>query len=138
MQDAWLNQRRMRFIEQLLTLGPLLGIVLAFIGDSAERVLLAQYLVILVTSSIVAYFLLIFELPFKEWTWRLYYSMASVGIAYGFGFLIRLTVSFYGDTQLQNLLFVMSFLLLSAVLVLPFKPAEASKLSRESSVGPEV
>ena len=106
--------------------------MLAFIGDTPSRVLLAQYLVVLVISSIVAYFLLTYEFPIHEWTWRLYYSMAAVGVSAGFSFLVRLAVAFYGNTPTQDLVFAASFILLSAILVLPFKPSRTSL----DSVGP--
>ena len=121
MSASWLSERRKQFVEHLLTLGPILGIVLAFIGNSVQRVFLAEDLVVFVISSTTVYALLVLEFPIDQGFGMVFYSFGCLGIASGFGYLVGLVASFYGTLALQAGLTIAVFLLVSFVLVLPFR-----------------
>jgi hypothetical protein len=121
------RKNRKQFVEHLLTLGPILGIVLAFIGNPVERNLLAQDLTLFIISALSVYALLILELPTTSSSGRVLYSFGSLGLAAGFGFLIRLVVSFYGTVELQNAIATAVFLLVSLVMILPFGSPRSSE-----------
>jgi hypothetical protein len=127
--DEWLAQRRKEFVEHLLTLGPILGIALAFLSSPSQRALLAQDLVLFVISALSTYVFLILEIQINKGIMRVVYSFTSVGVAFGFGFLLSLTASFYGSQSLQNFITLTTILIVSVVLVLPFRSPTSRRIN---------
>jgi hypothetical protein len=124
-QAEWLNERRLKIVEHLLTLGPILGIALAFITPATQRAILAEDLVAFVAGALGAYTLLTFELQVGRRSGWYLYLVTSLSMAYGFGGLMSLAISFYGGEVPQNLGFLATVLMVEDALLARFRAPHA-------------
>ena len=123
-REEWLNERRLKIVEHLLTLGPILGIALAFIAPVAQRAVLAEDLVALVAGALGSYTLLNYQLTESGGAGRYLYLVTSLAMAYGFGGLMSLAISFYGKGTPQGLGDLATVLMVMASLLVQFKKPE--------------